>query len=48
MKVDISLAMSGPLDAAPRAAELEALAVAAGGIAGPGTLGASPTPEVTP
>ena len=26
----------------------EAIAVAAGGIAGPGTLGASPTPEVTP
>ena len=34
--------------AAARAAELEAIAVAAGGIAGPGTLGASPTPEVTP
>ena len=34
--------------AAARAAELEAIAVAAGGIAGPGTLGTSPSPEVTP
>lgn len=34
--------------AAARAAELEAIAVAAGGIAGPGTLGSSPTSEVTP
>ena len=34
--------------AAARAADLEAIAAAAGGIAGPGTLGASPDPEVTP